>query len=331
MPRAYFFLRMALPMALSACSGPAPDTAWRAAFDASSVGWLLDVSGPSGDDLYAVGGAPDAGVLRHFDGAAWSNVDLPAVPLLNWVHSFGADDVTVVGSKGTALRWDGQTWTAQPTPTEQNLWGVWGASPGDLWAVGGDGSVGGAPVLLHFDGASWSEVAVPALQKGGVAAFFKVWGTSASNVWVVGHRGVVLHYDGAAWKEELVGASDDLISLWGTGPDHVVAVGGRGNGIVSHFDGKSWKTTSLAPLPGLNGVFLRTPGVVHVAGIMGTIARLDGATFTVLDQTQADAQLDLHAVFADDQDHLFAVGGSLGSSAPPRRGIALTRDLLPDE
>jgi hypothetical protein len=320
-----------LSISLCGCPREAPQTTWHTAFDASSLGWLLDVSGPAADDLYAVGGAPDAGLARHFDGEAWTAVALPAGPLLNWTHAFGRDDVRLVGNGGTVLRWDGASFAVQPTPTDQNLWGVWGASPDDVWAVGGNGTFGSEPVILHWDGSGWAKAALPVLQKANVAAFFKVWGASASDVWVVGHHGTVLHWDGAAWTEALVGASDDLISIWGTGPDHVVAVGGRGNGIVSHYDGHAWETHSLAPLPGLNGVFLRTPGVVHVVGILGTIARLDGQTFAVLDQYQADKQLDLHAVFADDGGHLTAVGGSFASIQPPYRGIALTRDLLPEE
>lgn len=331
-------LSLLLAAALAALPGcgpdtdpPAPETTWKQAFDASSVGWLLDVAGPPGGDLLAVGGSPDAGLIYRGGGTSWAPESLPAVPLLNWAHGFSASDITVVGNGGTVIHHDGSSWTVQETPTDAPLWGVWGASPDDLWAVGGTGQSGDLPVLIHYDGSSWSTATIPTLQKAKVQAFFKVWGTDANNVYVVGQRGVVLHHDGSAWTEELVGASDDLISIWGTGPDQVVAVGGRGNGIVSRFDGASWHTKSLAPMPGLNGVFLRTPEVIHVVGILGTIARLDGASLELLDEAKADTKLDLHSVFGDAQGRLTAVGGSLASTKPPYQGIALTRDLLPEE
>lgn len=332
-------LLLSAALALVGCSsdpapeGPTPaETAWKTAFDASSFGWLLSVWGPSGDDLYAVGGAPEEGKAMRFDGASWSPVALPpGTPLLNWAFGFGGDDITFVGARGTVLHYDGAAFEVQSTPTDQNLWGVWGASPDDLWAVGGDGREAGQATLLHYDGSAWTEAPVPALQKANVFAFYKVWGTSADNVVVVGQRGVVLRYDGATWTEELAGASDDLISLWGTGPDRIVAVGGRNNGIVSRYDGESWHTQSLSPMRGLNGITMRDPGVVHVVGVVGTIAKLDGDTLEVLEETPWPTSMDLHGVFTDDAGRLTAVGGTLVSSEPPYQGIALTRMLAEGE
>ncbi len=145
------------------CSDPEPVLqGWAAAFDARDAGWLMNVWGPRGDALFAVGGRPSEGRVYRYDGRAWSRVPLGVdVPLLNWVWGFGADDVTAVGNGGTVLHWDGRAWTRQPTPRAENLWGVWGASSSDLWAVGGNGAADDRPVLLHWDGAAWSDVAIP--------------------------------------------------------------------------------------------------------------------------------------------------------------------------
>ncbi len=310
---------------------PPTDNEWKEAFDATSEGWLLSVWGPSASSVYAMGGQPGAGRLHHFDGSSWAPVDVPeATPLLTWAYGFSDSDITFVGDAGAVLHFDGTTFTAQSTPTTENLWGVWGAAPDDLYAVGGSGRDGGVPTLLHFDGAAWSAVTLPTLQKANVNALFKVWGTSATNVYAVGQRGTVLHFDGASWTEELVGASDDLISIWGTDSSHVYAVGGRGNGIMARFDGTEWHTESLAPLPALNGVFMRTPEAVHVVGITGTIAVVDGATFEIVRTESWSTRLDLHAVFGAG-DTLFAVGGSLASTQAPFEGIALRRGLLSEE
>lgn len=310
---------------------PSTDTTWREAFDAKETGWLMNVWGPSGSDLFAVGGAPDEGVIVHFDGKAWAPLELPAgTPLVSWGYGFSKTDITFVGNEGTILHYDGAAFTLVPSGTTENLWGVWGASPDDLWAVGGSGQKESVATLLHYDGAVWGPVALAPFQKANVNALFKVWGTGASNVYVVGQRGTVLHRDESGWKEELVGASDDLISVWGTDPEHVYAVGGRGNGILSRYDGKEWRTQSLAPLPGLNGVFVRSPGVVHAVGITGTIAVIDGDSMEVVKTEAWDTTLDLHATFAAD-GQLYAVGGSLASTKPPHEGLALTRGLLPEE
>lgn len=322
-------------LACAACGSddpsPTPERGWHEAFDASETGWLLSTWGPSRNDQYAVGGTEAEGRVEHYDGKSWSRLELGvSTPLLNWVHGFGSDDVTIVGNAGTVLHLSNGVWTKQTTPTDQNLWGVWGATPSDLWSVGGSGKNEGDATVLHFDGTTWTQVTLPKLAKAGVMAFFKVWGTSADNVYVVGQAGAVLHYDGTSWKEELVGASSDLIAVWGTGPSDVVAVGGRAIGSVSRWDGSSWHTESLGPLPGLNGVWTRKPGTVHVVGVAGTLGVLHTADWSFVDHSRP-IDLDVHGVFASDGGPLVAVGGNFAGAVPPYRGIALERRLESDE
>lgn len=308
-----------------------PDTRWKPAFDASAVGWLMNVSGPSPTQLYAVGGAPDRGVVMQFDGTRWTQVALGVeVPLLNWVHASSASDVTVVGNRGTVLRFDGVRWTQQSAPTTEHLWGVWGASASDLWAVGGTGQFDGVPTIVHYDGAAWTSVTLPTIQRANVHAFFKVWGSAANDVYVVGQRGVVLHWNGSAWSELLVGASDDLVSVWGTSANNVVAVGGRGNGIISVWNGAQWRTQSLSPLPGLNGVWMRTPGVVHAVGAHGVLVRIKLSDLSV-SEFLGPGSMDFHSVFGDSSGRLTAVGGNLALGGVNPTGVAYTRLLAADE
>ncbi|MEZ4405750.1 MAG: hypothetical protein R3A52_04525 [Polyangiales bacterium] len=325
----------AIVAAIVGCSDPSPSApatpSWSAAFDARELGWLLNVWGPSGDDLYAVGGDRDSALVMRFDGRAWSRVALGlASPRLHWIYGFGRDDLTAVGDAGAVLHWDGRAWTRQATPTDAPLWGVWGAAPNDLWAVGGAGDANAPPVMLHWDGAAWAAAEFPTLTRAGVSAFFKVWGTGADNVYVVGQRGVVLHRSGGAWREEFVGVSGDLVSVWGTDADHVLAVGGRGNALVARWDGRAWTARSLDLYPGLNGVWMRTPDAAHVVGVNGTALRLDLATLAPTEEASG-TPLDLHAVFGDAAGRLTAVGGSLGNANGPFNGVAVTRPMTSTE
>jgi hypothetical protein len=343
MPRTFLILSLVSVLASTGCEPDpeGPDTTWHEAFDARPVGWLMSTWAPSSTFRYAAGGAPEAGVLMatvdgHADRTAdtWARVgvDDPAfagVPLLTWVTGFGPDDVTVVGARGTILHFDGATWTRATALTDQDLWGVWGASAADLWAVGGTTSPGGHPVILRFDGA-WHLIDTPALQKGNVRAFFKVWGTDEDNVLIVGQNGVVLRWDGQALHEELVGASDDLIALWGTDRDHIAAVGGRGVALLSTWNGAAWTTTQLPPLSGLNGVWMDDPEVIHVVGTLGVVATIDFTTHRVQAQTLS-RDLDFHAVHGDPSGRLTAVGGSFRSPVAPFQGLAWERALAPGE
>ncbi|NVJ04322.1 hypothetical protein HUW63_03575 [Myxococcus sp. AM001] len=319
------------------CGEPAPapepdaPAGWAPAFDATDAGWLMNVSAPPGGPLLAVGGRFDQGAMyqRHADG--WAPVSLTeAVPLLNWSHGFGPDDVWVVGNEGTVLHGDGVQWRRVPVPTAQDLWGIWGADPDDVWAVGGRGRQTGDATLLHYDGREWTVVQVPPLQRDRVDAFYKVWGSAHDDVWVVGQKGAVLHWDGAAWTEHFVGLSDDLISVWGAGRERVMVVGGRSNGVVARWDGQAWSSRELAPLPGLNGVWMRTPSVAHVVGIEGTLAVLDVDTLTA-HPAPATTRLTFHSVFGDASGDLTAVGGNLGALADEYQGLAWTRPLGPNE
>lgn len=329
------FVRVSLAalsaLALAACPEPAAPV-WVDAFDAHDVGWLLNVAAVAPSDVWAVGGSPDTGAARHYDGSSWSEVALPSgTPLLNWAMPFASDDVIVVGNAGTVLVWDGASFTREESGTTENLWGVWGASRDDVWAVGGSGFEGSAPTVIHFDGTSWSPATLPAIERANVFAFFKVWGSSADDVWVVGQRGVVLHFDGLVWTEEFVGASDDLIAVWGTGPDHVVMVGGRSNGIVVTWDGTSFVTSNLAPLPGLNGVWLDDERMFHVAGVEGTLATIETPSLVWHDDTLPLTRLAYHSITGDASGRLWAVGGSLSSVSAPFIGIASTRPRAASE
>ena len=320
-------LGSALAFLLGSCGGPSRDAGWQPEPGGDGFGWLLSTWAPSDGPRYLVGGLPEEGRIVTDAGGGLSRVmDIPQVPLLNWVHGTSASDIFVVGDAGPALHFDGSAWTLQPTPTTEALWGVWGAAPDDVWAVGGRGNASSVATLLHYDGDAWASVPLPEFQRPNVTALFKIWGTAADNVYAVGRSGVILHYQGESWVEEASGTGDDLIALYGTSPNEIVAVGGRSNGRVTIWNGETWRAESLAPLPGLNGVFMRTPGVVHVVGVEGTIARLDLVAGTFREEVPATA-LDFHAIFGDSAGVLTAVGGNFTAAPGEEEGIAFVRNL----
>lgn len=285
----------------------------------------MNAWGPSSTEVYAVGGSPDSGRMFRFDGEAATEVDVPEVPLLNWVFGFGASDMHAVGNEGTLLRNTGAGWALVDSPTDQDLWGVWGAAPDDVWAVGGSARLAdGAPTLLHFDGAEWSEQTVPPLTPTGVRALFKVWGSGADDVYAVGDVGVMIHFDGTEWAEVRTGAADDLVAVFGTGPDDIVAVGGRSNGLVARFDGTEWRTEFLPATPGLNGVWMREPGVAHINGLRGTVGTFRSDAFE-FEPEPVDESLDFHAMFGAD-GVIVSVGGNLAAPSSTR-GTAWRREL----
>src|SRR6185503_18445022 len=91
---------------------------------------------------------------------------------------------------------------------EGHLYGVWGSSASDVYAVGHatDTSGNQVPLVYHNDGTAWTE-ASPSLPAGWSGAhLYGVWGSSAADVYAVGEGdgpggALVYHNDGTGWSE----------------------------------------------------------------------------------------------------------------------------------
>jgi hypothetical protein len=344
-PALPFAAMSAVALTLTACADPDPvpadvggdgtteplayDGAWEEAdFDARAQGAFLNVWGTGPDDIYTVGGQVDDGVAWHFDGTTWSELDLPAGPQLYWVC--GVDgELFIVGREGRALhRGAGASvFTELDTGATEPLWGCWGPSADQLYAVGGDpADPESEPFMIEWNGATWSEVVLPEPDRE-ARALFKVWGSDASNVWAVGSRGLIYYWNGETWAQQGSGTADDLISLWGTGADDVVAVGGRSNGVLARYDGNTWTSQTLVGTPGLNGVWVDSEGTAHANGLRSTQLRIPAGTFEVIDEEvqstdPAVVAMVMHGIWGIDGGIRVSVGGSL-LLPPPYQGIVV--------
>jgi hypothetical protein len=120
-------------------------------------------------------------LVLHNDGSGWQDV----TPTTTTVAIYGmwgtsVQDMWAVGFDGEILRYTG-LWSIFPSPTKKHLYDVWGAATDDIWAVGDAGTI------LHFNGTAWVPVPSPTSQK-----LTAVWGSSASDVWAVGDAGTIL-------------------------------------------------------------------------------------------------------------------------------------------
>jgi hypothetical protein len=279
----------------------------------TSTHWWMSATAVSDAEQWVVGGTTTEGAILRFDGSAATEIAHGSdVGLLNWIHRFDSGAFIVVGNDGAVLRSeDGSTWTRDTPITDHDLWGVWGASPDDVWAVGGD-AAGDAPTILRDTGSGFVQVDLPDLERPGVGVLFKVWGSAADNMYIVGQHGIVLRWNGSSLEELFVGISEDLIGIWGTDADRVVAVGGRRNAQAVLWDGTEWRALDLAKHSGLNGVWM-SDDTIHVAGLDGTVGIID---FVSGDATidRVDTPVDLHAVTGTGSS-ITIVGGEFGTGA----------------
>jgi hypothetical protein len=185
---------------------------------------LYGIWGAAPDDLWAVGGSPlgtTPAVLRHWDGAGWSDVAGvdTADQLFFKVWGTSASDVWVVGDYGALLHWDGAAWTRLPPPAPSRLVTVIGRAPDDLYAVGGVVN----PVLVHGDGAAFTKVATPALLEG----LMGVWTGPGQPVVVTGFHGLVAVGDVDGFRVQAYVTEGDLHAVWSDGQGTYLAGGGN--------------------------------------------------------------------------------------------------------
>ena len=148
---------------------------------------LMSVGGRSASDVYAVGADDGSGgLILHYDGNSWTRSANTDLHDLWWVLPM--DGVTfAAGAGGTVLQDTGAGFSRMETPGlgAQTIYGIWGASSSDMWAVGG--FAGRSGFLWHYDGTSWTvqdlPEDLPADAEGNAPALFKVWGRAANDVY----------------------------------------------------------------------------------------------------------------------------------------------------
>ncbi|MFT4571387.1 MAG: hypothetical protein ACI8TX_001684 [Hyphomicrobiaceae bacterium] len=304
-----------------------PPDEWTPAFDAFEQGWMMSGWGSGDGSQWVVGGELAAGKIFRKDATGWQEIDHGIdVELLNWVDGSGPSDVFAAGNDGKILHYDGISWSEQATPVSAPVWGLWVEAANDAWAVGGNVS-SGTPFVLRYDGVQWTQQDIPIFDRPFVFSLFKVWGSGPNDIYAVGQNGAGLHWNGTDFSELGFGISQDLVGIWGTGTDDIMIVGGRGTAEMAHFDGDVWTKAAPSALPGLNGVWMRHPGVAYGVGVNGTMVRIDPADFSVVVEV-VPTGLDLHGIFGDSQGQLLALGANFDF---PERGTAIERRLSDEE
>jgi hypothetical protein len=307
---------LAACLLLPACADDAPPAArWhRLGHDLPAA--LLSVHGTSARDVWVAGAkAGGEGTLLRWDGTSWARLKTGQPHDLWWVHAFAADDVFITGGGATILRGGPSGVARMTTPGlgAHTVYGLWGAAPDDVWAVGAVAGRDG--FIWHFDGERWAEVALPddlpVQQDGTLPALFKVWGRAADDVWAVGSHGLMLHYDGATWSIVPTGTDELLFTVTGDAAG-VWAVGGSAQGVVLGADGGAIETPVM---PLLQGVSVGPDGTTWACGAGGAVyARRGGAWREVALDDDAAVQ-SLHAIWVDPSGGVWTVGGDVLTAA----------------
>ena len=298
-----------------------PEQPWATVADQQTAA-LLSVTGRSSTDVWAVGADKGSGPrVLHFDGAEWRALSTGQRGDLWWVHAFEQGPVMMAGANATILRYDNGQFTRMSTPglARQTVYGLWGARPDDVYAVGSVSGRGG--FIWHFDGTAWREVALPAeamprTPDGDFPGLFKVWGNAQGEVYVVGALGTVLRSrSGGAFEVLPTGTTSRLFTVFGQG-NTVVVVGGEGTGEILELS-PSGQFLRRAPqgAPLLQGLAVAKDGTAWATGFQGEVYKRTAGTWSRVDHGQALTVESLHAAWVDPDGGLWAVGGNVLSGS----------------
>jgi len=168
----------------------------------AEVNLLTDVDGAAPDDIWAVGnvaheaygGTPRGGLVLHWDGSAWTRINVPGTvsdgtinfPTLEDVFVVSADDVWIVGRAFS--------WTVFRT----------------------------IPIALHWNGQNWQRSLLSTGPDDGVG-FRSVAALSATQVYAFGR--VIARWTGTGWSVD-ASVSNTLTDATAIGPSTFWAVGG---------------------------------------------------------------------------------------------------------
>jgi len=149
------------------------------------------------------------------------------------------------------------------------------------------------------------------MRSGTTVDLIGVWGTSHSDVFVVGASGTILHFDGGTWSPMNAGTDGDLylVGVWGADGADVFAVG---DGEILHYDGAAWTISAKSPLySGLSGVWGVSGTDVFAVGI-GKILHYDGSSWS---NAPGGEKLEGAAVWGASGSDVFAAGNSTNGAA----------------
>ncbi len=200
-------------------------------------------------------------------------------------------------------------WTLDHATADGVLLGVWGSSPTDVWAVGGQTD---RSLVLHGDGTSWTamEVSSPSL-------LYSVYGFSDSDVYAVGERGLILHFDGTAWTRVESNTEVPLFGLWGASGDDVWIVGGdvlgpAGSAVVLRGAHGVFSVVDLPDEIAPNVLFKAHGSAsndVMMVGAAGTVLRSNGTEWR---RDPVPTREPLFSAWGRGADDVYAVGGNGG-------------------
>ncbi|MCD4693013.1 MAG: hypothetical protein K8R79_08875, partial [Calditrichales bacterium] len=186
-------------------------------FGVKSSSVLHDVAIISPEDIWAVG------EIYTEDSYTYDSLG-------NWIEPYNA------------VHWDGEKWELKRLLFNGNWapkYSVFAFNSNDVWF--------GTSSMIHYDGNKFHPISVPSSVFN--SRINKIWGTSGSDLYIVGNNGLIAHYNGQSWQKIESGTDVDLVDVWGTNDNNIWICGyTQLNGtVILHYNGEKWSKWFWSP------------------------------------------------------------------------------------
>jgi photosystem II stability/assembly factor-like uncharacterized protein len=135
-----------------------------------------------------------------------------------------------------------------------------------VYAVG----AGGLALKTNTDGTTWDSLR----GIGVVTDLWRMWGSAADYLYIVGNSGTILHStNGIQWEKQ--GTPNNLIlyGIWGSGPNDVYAAGEGPTMLHSVDRGKTWVPENVSSASGIYAVYGFSADQVYAVGENGALLK----------------------------------------------------------
>ncbi|MDJ0766226.1 MAG: hypothetical protein QNJ97_24805 [Myxococcota bacterium] len=291
--------------------------------DVDSEAVINDLWGNHPDNLFAVG---EHGLVLQKGHKGWRSVDVGISSNLNSIGGVSGKEVFAVGNGGTILRYGCDpseedtgmdTYDCQILLTESGIefYGIWGASPSDLFIFSTVG-VWRVTDEVNVD-LIWPKTE-PGSQNG-------IWGESIANVFSVGHdsdAGIVrvVRCNGNDCAKMEVDIPGVLWDVHGFSATDVYAVGygpkgpGERQALAVHWDGYTWQDMHVGIDGWLKAIWGTSPNNIYAVSwthedkaeeAFGRLLHFDGNNWTIVADDYDTGLLGIHG---SSSDNIYAVG-----------------------
>jgi len=289
--------------------------------------WEFDLNGQDHFEFGVLVAAP----IPQEDGALrMVSRNLPESTVWADVWATSDDHAVAVGVVGAVATYDepNDQWNSVDVGTTKDLNAVWASDPGNVWAVGNDGT------MLHWDGEDWTPITDLNVSRH----IHEVWGTPAGDsVFILTEvlgpyellfgRVYVSHQSGGTWSffQQLGPANQpqslvDARAMHGTSSGNIWvggnnSAGGANAARIARWNGASWEDKTPAPdinfNPGsINDIWVVSDQEVWAVGQNNTVIHTTNGGEDWEDMTPFDGLVQVQAVWAPSPNFVWVASSS---------------------